>query len=258
MNLLQKQNFIPSNPHSNYSYPLILLFFLLTLITFLKSYTNLFLLLIILISSFLFIWSLETSIENNYLSNNPYIFHFPFKTRILIFILSEILLFITFFWSIFHFKLIPDTPTGLSWSNLLPHLYFNPTEIPLLNTIILLSSGVTLTISHFKFFFNKYSSTSLFLFLTLILGLTFSSLQIFEYKSSPFSLNDNIYSNIFFFITGFHGLHVQVGTILLYFNFLLTINILHNYFNITSFELASWYWHFVDIIWLFLFTLLYH
>jgi len=136
---------------------------------------------------------------------------------------------------------------------------FNPLDIPLLNTIILLSSGITATWSHHAVKNNQKAIAIVTLFITVILGIYFTSLQLWEYHEAGFSIYDSTYASLFFIATGFHGFHVLVGTL-----FLITcfVRIYLNHFSSHhhfGFEASLWYWHFVDVVWLFLyFSVYYH
>ena len=178
------------------------------------------------------------------------------KLGFALFILSEVMFFFGFFWTFFHNALSPAVEIGCIWPavGIVP-IY--PYRIPLLNTIILLLSGVTITVCHSAikcgdaFILYKY-----FLFTLLYAGL-FLLLQIFEYYYAAFSISDGIYGSIFYMLTGFHGLHVFCGAI---FILVCYIRALNGHFTTThhvGFECASWYWHFVDIVWLFLFIFVY-
>nr|YP_010692488.1 cytochrome c oxidase subunit III [Prioneris thestylis]WBV74641.1 cytochrome c oxidase subunit III [Prioneris thestylis] len=174
----------------------------------------------------------------------------------ILFIISEIFFFISFFWAFFHSSLAPNIELGTMWPpmNIIP---FNPFQIPLLNTIILITSGLTVTWAHHALMTNNFSQTSQSLLLTILLGFYFSMLQAYEYLEAPFSISDSVYGSTFFMATGFHGLHVIIGTI-----FLTTcyIRLNNNHFSSThhfGFEAAAWYWHFVDVVWLFLYISIY-
>jgi cytochrome c oxidase subunit 3 len=178
------------------------------------------------------------------------------KWGITLFILSEILFFFSFFWSFFHASLAPDLSLGLIWppQNITP---FNPYHIPLLNTTILLARGATVTWAHHTLLTKNYKQRYYRLALTVTLGVYFSTLQAFEYLEAPFSLTDRIYGTTFFVSTGFHGLHVLIGTtFLLINNFRIHKGHLRQNHHF-SFEAAAWYWHFVDVVWLFLYTFVY-
>nr|YP_009175633.1 cytochrome c oxidase subunit III [Atrijuglans hetaohei]ALH16790.1 cytochrome c oxidase subunit III [Atrijuglans hetaohei] len=174
----------------------------------------------------------------------------------ILFIISEVFFFISFFWAFFHSSLSPNIEIGSIWppTNIIP---FNPFQIPLLNTIILITSGITVTWAHHALMENNHSQTSQSLFLTICLGIYFTILQAYEYYEAPFTISDSIYGSTFFMATGFHGLHVIIGTI-----FLLICLIRHtkNHFSMShhfGFEAAAWYWHFVDVVWLFLYISIY-
>jgi len=178
------------------------------------------------------------------------------KWGIILFILREILFFFSFFWAFFHRSLSPDTELGINWppTGVTP---FNPYHIPLLNTTILLASGVTITWSHHRILRKNYTQAHIRLTITILLGLYFSALQAFEYIEAPFTLTDRVYGTTFFVATGFHGLHVLIGTTFLIVNLTRIINNHFSSLHHFSFEAAAWYWHFVDVVWLFLYTFVY-
>nr|QVM79223.1 cytochrome c oxidase subunit III [Dorcasomus pinheyi] len=174
----------------------------------------------------------------------------------ILFITSEVFFFISFFWGFFHNSLSPSIELGMLWP---PKgiQTFNPIEIPLLNTLILLTSGLTVTWAHHALMENNYNQALQGLTLTVILGLYFTLLQAYEYVEAPFTIADAAYGSSFFVATGFHGLHVIIGT-----TFLLVCLIRHylNHFSSIhhfGFEAAAWYWHFVDVVWLFLYISIY-
>ena len=178
------------------------------------------------------------------------------KYGMILFIISEILFFFSFFWAFFHSRLVPTTEIGSIWppEGINP---LNPLAIPLLNTLTLLSSGITITWAHHSIITRKKSQRLQGLTYTIILGIFFTLLQAFEYQDSPFTIADSIYGSTFFVATGFHGLHVLIGTTFLIVCLTrLTLNHFTNTHHI-GFETRSWYWHFVDIVWLFLYTCIY-
>jgi len=178
------------------------------------------------------------------------------KLGFILFILSEILFFFSFFWAFFHSSLSPSIEIGYNW----PPVGINvldPFSIPLLNTCLLLSSGITVTWCHYSII-NKNKTNAVFsLSLTCLLGFLFSLLQLWEYIEASFSFADSVYGSVFFLATGFHGLHVLIGTIFLL--ICLVRLLLHHFSNHHhfGFEAASWYWHFVDVVWLFLYIFVY-
>nr|APX39880.1 cytochrome c oxidase subunit 3 [Clytra espanoli] len=174
----------------------------------------------------------------------------------ILFIVSEIFFFVSFFWGFFHSSLSPSIELGLTWPPKGIET-FNPLEIPLLNTMILLTSGLTVTWAHHSIMENNYNKALQGLMMTVLLGIYFTVLQGFEYIEAPFTIADSVYGSTFFMATGFHGLHVIIGT-----TFLLTclLRLYLNHFSSThhfGFEAAAWYWHFVDVVWLFLYISIY-
>nr|QED57035.1 cytochrome oxidase subunit III [Anthonomus eugenii] len=174
----------------------------------------------------------------------------------ILFITSEVFFFLAFFWAFFHASLTPSIELGMNWppKEINP---FNPLEIPLLNTMILLSSGISISWSHHAIMENNYMQSSQSLALTVILGFIFTLLQGFEYLEAPFTISDSVYGSTFFMTTGLHGLHVIIGSTFL------TVCFMRLYLNHFSsnhhfgFEAAAWYWHFVDVVWLFLYISIY-
>nr|ADW83153.1 cytochrome c oxidase subunit III [Boreus elegans] len=174
----------------------------------------------------------------------------------ILFIISEIFFFLSFFWAYFHKSLSPIIELGASWPPL--GIYpFNPFKIPLLNTAILLSSGITVTWAHHSLINKNYSQTIQSLLFTVILGIYFSILQWYEYLEASFSISDSIFGSTFYMSTGFHGLHVLIGTTFLLICLLRHMNYYFSSNHHFGFEAAAWYWHFVDIVWLFLYISIY-
>jgi len=136
-----------------------------------------------------------------------------------------------------------------------------PWGLPFINTVILVTSSVTVTFAHWALKKNKRTGLILWLGLTVALGATFLTLQVVEYRHAyeelGLSLGSGIYGSTFFMLTGFHGAHVTLGTIMLA---VMTLRVFRGHFtpdNHFAFEATSWYWHFVDVVWIFLFPLLY-
>nr|YP_009729742.1 cytochrome c oxidase subunit 3 [Plasmopara viticola]QHW07481.1 cytochrome c oxidase subunit 3 [Plasmopara viticola] len=178
------------------------------------------------------------------------------RNGMLLFIFSELLFFVSFFWAFFHSALAPTPDIGSLWPPLGIETV-NAWGIPLLNTIILLSSGATITWAHHAIVFGDRKNAILSLIITISLAFFFTLIQAYEYIESTFSLSDSIYGTTFFLLTGFHGIHVIVGTI---FIIISTIRLINHHFTKQhhfGFEAAAWYWHFVDVVWLFLFISVY-
>lgn len=178
------------------------------------------------------------------------------KLGIILFILSEVIFFSSFFWAFFHRRLSPSIEIGIQWPPL-GIKPFNPINIPLLNTIILLTSGISITWAHNAIINNNLTKTLQRIFITITLGVYFTILQAVEYIEAPFTIADSIYGSVFFIRTGFHGIHVIIGTI-----FIIISNIRILKLHITKnhhvgFEASAWYWHFVDVVWLFLYISIY-
>nr|YP_010022828.1 cytochrome c oxidase subunit III [Pollenia pediculata]QLY90336.1 cytochrome c oxidase subunit III [Pollenia rudis]QOP39676.1 cytochrome c oxidase subunit III [Pollenia pediculata] len=201
-------------------------------------------------------WWRDVSRESTFQGLHTDVVTTGLRWGMILFILSEILFFISFFWAFFHSSLSPSIELGAMWPpmGITP---FNPFQIPLLNTVILLTSGITVTWAHHSLMEGNHSQTSQSLFFTVLLGIYFTMLQAYEYIESPFTIADSVYGSTFFMATGFHGVHVLIGT-----SFLLICLIRHlnNHFSKKhhfGFEAAAWYWHFVDIVWLFLYVSIY-
>jgi cytochrome c oxidase subunit 3 len=174
-----------------------------------------------------------------------------------LFLVSEFMFFFSFFWCFFHSSLSPSIWIGCVWppAGIVP---LNPFLLPLLNTIILVSSGISATYSH-KSMTRIEGRKDVFnsLLYSIVLGIFFTVCQIIEYLNSEFSINDSVYGSIFYLATGFHGLHVLIGT-----TALLVCLIRHWRYHFCvehhlGFEFSLWYWHFVDVVWIFLYLVVY-
>nr|AHX97827.1 cytochrome c oxidase subunit III [Pseudognaptodon sp. QL-2014] len=178
------------------------------------------------------------------------------RMGMILFILSELMFFLSFFWAYFHMFLSPSIELGNLWP---PKeiLIFNPYNIPLLNTLILLSSGMTITWCHYSILKSNSLNSNISIIMTLLLGLIFILFQYMEYSESYFSISDSVFGSIFFMATGFHGLHVMIGVIFIFISMNRLFNYHYSKFHHFGFEAASWYWHFVDVVWLFLYIFMY-
>ncbi|MDN2566816.1 cytochrome c oxidase subunit 3 [Aquibium sp. A9E412] len=182
----------------------------------------------------------------------------------IMFIASEVMFFVAWFWAFFDASLFPGDPTqvarvehtGGTWPPAGIEV-LDPFHLPLYNTIILLLSGTTVTWAHHALLENDRRGLVWGLGLTVALGLLFTFVQGYEYMVAPFAFKDSIYGATFFMATGFHGFHVIIGTIFL---IVCLIRALAGHFTPDKhfgFEAAAWYWHFVDVVWLFLFASIY-
>jgi cytochrome c oxidase subunit 3 len=180
-----------------------------------------------------------------------------------LFILSEVMFFFAFFWSFFKAALAPVHILDGVWP-VQPGVWppanvttFDPFDVPFINTLILLLSGTTVTWAHHALLHKNRKELIQGLACTVFLGICFTSLQAFEYHHAPFHFKDGIYSSNFFMATGFHGLHVIIGTIFLSICLIRSIRGQFSPQHHLGFEFAAWYWHFVDVVWLFLFVFVY-
>jgi cytochrome c oxidase subunit 3 len=176
-----------------------------------------------------------------------------------LFIASEVMFFVAFFWAYFHFALFPEHVSGAETAIWPPAgtYTFDPFGLPFLNTMILLLSGCTVTWAHHALLENDRKSLITGLALTVVLGISFTGFQIWEYAIAPFEFRGGVYPSTFFLATGFHGFHVFVGTCFL---LVCLIRAIRGHFTPEKhfgFEAAAWYWHFVDVVWLFLFVFIY-
>jgi cytochrome c oxidase subunit 3 len=173
-----------------------------------------------------------------------------------LFIVSEVMFFFAFFWAFFHSCNDPAIELAMQWPPVGIDA-FDPLGVPALNTLILLTSGLTITWAHHALLSGDKDSSLLALEHTLILAICFTGFQLYEYCTAPFSISDGVYGSVFYMSTGFHGFHVLVGTI---FIFVCSIRLIKSHFTQEhhfGFEAAAWYWHFVDVVWLFLYLVVY-
>jgi len=175
----------------------------------------------------------------------------------ILFIVSEVMLFFAFFWAFFHSALNPIPQIGCVWPPKGIEVV-EPFMIPALNTILLLTSGASLTWAHSALIGGYRLEVITSLLLTLVLASCFTAFQVYEYLNAPFHLSDGVYGSTFYMLTGLHGFHVFVGTLFL--SVALYRVIAHHFttHNHIGFEAAAWYWHFVDIVWIFLFLAIYN
>lgn len=230
------------------------LFSMVLFFKFCESYSMIFSIFLLRFRSIL--WWFFYSSDFNYGGSSFFNLEIGLKFSILLFISSEVFFFFSFFWGYFHFLLSPVVYLGYSWTPWSLKI-FDFVNFPLLNTIILLTSGVTVTLAHRFMVIGNYYLFHSFLFTTFFLGFIFSLFQGVEYYNSFFSIRDSRFGSIFFLLTGFHGIHVIVGSLFLTFCFFRSLNFFCKNNNFFSFELARWYWHFVDVVWIFLYFFVY-
>lgn len=209
-----------------------------------------------------------------------------FRMGMVWFIFSEVMFFVAFFGALFYVRNVAgpalggEGPKGIAhmlWPNFQytwpllhtpdpkmfppPREIIDPWHLPLINTVLLVSSSVTVTIAHHALKKGHRGALKLWLALTILLGIAFLSLQAKEYHEAytelGLTLGSGIYGATFFMLTGFHGAHVTIGTIIL---FVMLMRIMRGHFDAEhqfGFEAASWYWHFVDVVWVGLFVFVY-
>ncbi len=187
------------------------------------------------------------------------------------FIFSEVMFFFGFFGALFYARnvsvpWIADAQLlwpgfVASWPTAGPGMELTGTMpawgLPAINTLILLTSGATLTWAHWGLMKNKRQQLTIGLVLTILLGVSFLLLQAHEYAEAAFTIKTGIYGTTFFMLTGFHGLHVTMGAIMLT---IILLRVMKGHFDDKhhfAFEAVAWYWHFVDVVWLFLFVFVY-
>jgi cytochrome c oxidase subunit 3 len=231
----------------------------------------------LVIASF-FIWWSKVIAEAHAGDHTP-IVQLHLRYGMILFIASEVMFFVGWFWAWFDFSLFPSTveAVGGQWPPKGMEV-INAWELPLLNTLILLASGTTVTWAHHALIHGQRGGdlkglwgligvgendgVKKGLWLTVILGLIFTAIQAYEYVHSPFpfkatSEGGSSYGGAFFMATGFHGFHVLVGTIFLIVNLIRAYKGHFTPRQHFGFEAAAWYWHFVDVVWLFLFASIY-
>ncbi len=214
----------------------------------------------------MYVWWADVSKEADAGDHTPVV-QIGLRLGFILFIISEVMFFSAWFWSFFKHAIFPvpdidgallstlDLPVG-PWP---PEgiTTFDPFDLPLLNTLILLLSGCTVTWAHHELVEGRKPGLIWGLMATVALGAIFTMFQAYEYSHAEFSFSNSIYGANFFMATGFHGFHVLVGTI-----FLAVILLRAQAGKLTpkqhvGFEMAAWYWHFVDVVWLFLFAGIY-
>jgi cytochrome c oxidase subunit 3 len=209
------------------------------------------------VSAIAFFWWSDVAKEANQGDHTPVV-QLHHRYGMILFIASEVMFFVAWFWAYFDASLYPDTgaavggvwpPEGIE--------VLSPWTYPLLNTLILLLSGTTVTWAHHALIEGDREGLKKGLWATVILGVIFSAIQAYEYGQAAFGFSGNIYGATFYMATGFHGFHVIVGTIFL------IVCLVRAYAGAFTpkqhfgFEAAAWYWHFVDVVWLFLFIAIY-
>jgi cytochrome c oxidase subunit 3 len=209
-------------------------------------------------------WWTDVVREATYEGYHTRVVQLSHRYGMIMFIASEVMFFVAWFWAYFDASLYPNDPLQYTRVETLGGTWppkgietFDPWHLPLLNTLILLTSGTTVTWAHHALLHNDRQGLKLGLWLTVLLGLVFTFVQAYEYSHAAFGFKGSIYGATFFMATGFHGAHVIIGTIFL------AVCLFRTYLGHFTprqhlgFEFAAWYWHFVDVVWLFLFAAIY-
>lgn len=208
-------------------------------------------------------WWADT-IKESHQGHHTKVVSLHLRYGMIMFIASEVMFFVAWFWAFFDVSLYADETiqeariayTGGQWPPV-GIAVLDPLHLPLFNTVILLLSGTTVTWAHHALLEGDRKGLKWGLFLTVVLGILFSYVQGVEYADAPFAFKDSIYGSTFFMATGFHGFHVLIGTIFL---IVCLVRAMRGHFTPEKhfgFEAAAWYWHFVDVVWLFLFFAIY-
>nr|YP_009473057.1 cytochrome c oxidase subunit III [Oreolalax multipunctatus]AUN45277.1 cytochrome c oxidase subunit III [Oreolalax multipunctatus] len=201
-------------------------------------------------------WWRDVVREATYQGHHTLLVQKGLRFGMILFITSEVFFFIGFFWAFYNASLSPTHEIGGCWPPT-GIIALDPFEVPLLNTAVLLASGVTVTWTHHSIMEGNRKEAIQSLTLTTLLGLYFTILQAMEYYEAPFTIAEGVYGSTFFVATGFHGLHVIIGSLFL--SVCLLRLSLHHFTTSHhfGFEAAAWYWHFVDVVWLFLYVSIY-
>jgi cytochrome c oxidase subunit 3 len=204
----------------------------------------------------MFFWWRDVVNEAEHQGHHTPVVQIGLRYGMALFIASEVMFFSAFFWAFFGNALYPADAVNNTWPPA-GVITFDPFDLPFMNTLILLLSGVTVTWAHHALIEGDRKGLIQGLGVTVLLGALFTCVQAYEYSHAGFGFKDGIYSSVFFMATGFHGFHVLIGTLFLIVCF---FRALAGHFKPEQhfgFEAAAWYWHFVDVVWLFLFICIY-
>ena len=202
------------------------------------------------------LWWRDVIKEATFQGHHTAVVQIGLRYGMILFIASEVMFFAAFFWAFFNASLYPTEAIAFTWPP--PGIdVFEPFGVPFLNTMILLLSGCTVTWAHHSLLEGDQRNLVNGLILTVALGVLFTSLQAYEYVHAAFGFREGIYPSTFYMATGFHGFHVIIGTTFLT---VCLVRAIKGHFKPDhhfGFEAAAWYWHFVDVVWLFLFSCVY-
>lgn len=204
-----------------------------------------------------YVWGRDIVREANSGADHTPVVRHGLRMGMVLFIASEVMFFFAFFWAFFNATIPAISATAFDvWppEGVVP---FDTWGLPFINTLILLTSGATVTWAHHGLREGNRGALKMGLALTILLGALFTGLQAYEYYHASFGFTDGIYSSTFYLATGFHGFHVIVGTIFLIVCYFRSLKGDFTDEAHVGFEAAAWYWHFVDVVWLFLFCAIY-
>jgi cytochrome c oxidase subunit 3 len=212
----------------------------------------------------MFAWWVDVTREAEHQGHHTRVVQIHHRYGMIMFIASEVMFFVAWFWAYFDVALFANEAIQYQRQEFTGGIWppkgietFDPWHLPLLNTLILLTSGTTVTWAHHALLHDDRKGLKQALWLTVILGVLFTICQVYEYSHAAFSFSGHVYGSTFYMATGFHGAHVVIGTIFL------AVCLYRTYLNHFTpkqhlgFEFAAWYWHFVDVVWLFLFAAIY-
>ena len=212
----------------------------------------------------MFAWWVDVTREAEHQGHHTRVVQIHHRYGMIMFIATEVMFFVAWFWAYFDVALFANEAIQYQRKEFTGGIWppkgietFDPWHLPLLNTLILLTSGTTVTWAHHALLHDDRKGLKQALWLTVILGVLFTICQVYEYSHAAFSFSGHIYGSTFYMATGFHGAHVVIGTIFL------AVCLYRTYLNHFTpkqhlgFEFAAWYWHFVDVVWLFLFAAIY-
>ena len=212
----------------------------------------------------MFAWWVDVTREAEHQGHHTRVVQIHHRYGMIMFIASEVMFFVAWFWAYFDVALFANEAIQYQRQEFTGGIWppkgietFDPWHLPLLNTLILLTSGTTVTWAHHALLHDDRKGLKQALWLTVILGVLFTICQVYEYSHAAFSFSGHVYGSTFYMATGFHGAHVVIGTIFL------AVCLYRTYLNHFTpkqhlgFEFAAWYWHFVDVVWLGLYILVY-
>ncbi len=219
---------------------------------------------LLLVMYTMLMWWMDVVREAEFEGHHTPVVQLHMRYGMILFIASEVMFFLAWFWAFFDISLFPGGPEQVMRAELTGGQWppkdiatFDPWHLPLVNTLILLTSGTTVTWAHHALVHGDRNGLKWGLICTVVLGALFTCVQAYEYAHAAFGFSGHIYGATFFMATGFHGFHVLIGTIFL---FVCLLRALAGHFKPEQhfgFEAAAWYWHFVDVVWLFLFVCIY-